>query len=412
MKAFYLISVRLYVLIIYVAAVFNSKAAEMIKGRKGWRNDLKNQIEENAKYIWFHCASLGEFEQARPLIEKVKNERSDYKVILSFFSPSGYNVRKNYSFADIVCYLPFDNKKNARDFVSIVNPKLAVFIKYEFWYYYINRLSSRQVPVYLISAVFRESQIFFKKYAGFYRNILSMYEKIFLQDENSAGILKQYEINNYLITGDTRTDRVIEVAREEYENTQLKTFSENCFTIVAGSTWPSDEKILAEYINNTTDKIKMIIAPHEVNSKGLSNLEGMLKVGYCRLSGSDRYRLEEIKVIIIDSIGILSKIYRFGQLAYVGGGFGKGIHNILEAAVYGIPVIFGPNHTRFNEANDLIKLGLAFNITGYQDFNQQIDKIFNNSSLQTNIKTNLKEYFEISKGSSDRIFQHIAKKMH
>jgi len=410
MKVLYFISVKLYVIAINIAALFKPKAAKMIAGRKNWRTKIKAKIDSQEKYVWVHCASLGEFEQARPLIEKIKNNLTVYKIFLSFFSPSGYEIQKNYKYADAVVYLPFDSKKNAKDFILTLKPAIAIFVKYEFWYYYINELKKQKIPTYLVSAVFRESHVFFKKYASFYRGILTMYETIFVQDEKSAKILKKHGINNFEITGDTRIDRVIEIAEQYYSNSFIEKFLDNKFIIVAGSTWPADEKIICEFINNNSTNYKLIIAPHEVHEDNLNRLEKELTVKSCRLSESETQNAKDVSVVIIDSIGILSKIYRYGHIAYVGGGFGKGIHNILEAAVYRIPVIFGPNHTKFIEANNLIEYDSAFYIKNSNDFYNILKRIMKNPDEKNRIDNQLKRYFDFSAGSSNRIFSRLSQK--
>ncbi|MDR2011365.1 MAG: 3-deoxy-D-manno-octulosonic acid transferase [Bacteroidales bacterium] len=378
----------------------------MISGRKSWREDLKKSIKKNQKYIWIHCASLGEFEQGRPLIEKYKSEKPEYKIILTFFSPSGYEVRKNYEKADIICYLPFDTKKNAKDFINIINPEFAVFVKYEFWYYMIEELNKSKIPFFLISGIFRKNQIFFKPYGKFYLKALKHFSFIFLQDKNSENILNEFGIPNTLVCGDTRIDRVVQIAGEKYDNTIFENFSADSVVIVCGSTWPEDEKIISELINTSGNSYKFIIAPHEVDEKHILNIENSIRNTSLRYS-SIKDNAVNTNVIIIDSIGLLSKLYRYGTIAYIGGGFGKGIHNILEAAVYEIPVIFGPNYKKFKEAIDLTELKSAFCISSFSELQNTINKLVKDESLYKEIQTNIKKYITNSYGATQQIFDKI-----
>lgn len=380
----------------------------MIAGRKNWREELKSKVNKGDKYIWFHCASLGEFEQGRPLIEKYKKENPDniYKVVLSFFSPSGYDIRKNYEYADIVCYLPFDTKKNAHDFVEIINPEFAVFVKYEFWYHMIKELETKSIPSFLISGIFRKDQVFFKKLGKSYLKCIKSFKYLFIQDKISAEILNNHGIKNTLVCGDTRTDRVVQIAKEEYRNTFLESFSEHKPTLVCGSTWPEDEKLLFDLINTTTD-FNYIIAPHEIHEKHLSFIEQNITKSYCRLSNSDNINSKEVNVIIVDSIGLLSKIYRYGEIAFIGGGFGKGIHNTLEAVAYEIPVLFGPNYKNFKEAVDLVEIEAAFVVENTEKLHSITKKLINHSNIATKSQYSAKQYIQHSFGATQQIFDKM-----
>ncbi len=407
MLLFYNLSTRIYFASVRIAALFNSKAKKMIDGRKNWRKDLSLQIDSTAKYVWIHCASLGEFEQGRPLIEKIKEENPDnYKIILTFFSPSGYDVRKDYKFADIVCYLPFDTSGNAVEFVNIVKPVYAVFVKYEIWYHMLSVLHKNKIPVFLISGIFRAKQIFFKWYGKSYRKALTFFTEIFLQDAASAEILRNAGIIKTDVCGDTRTDRVISIANESYENALLNNFSAGKKCIVCGSTWPADEELIAEFINNCSDEYRFIIAPHEIHERHLKFLEGIIKSKSERLSEISKTN-PDTRVIIVDSIGILSKIYRYGQLAYIGGGFGKGIHNVLEAAVYEIPVIFGPNYKKFREACDLVNKSTAFSINSSDELISIINDLYSNHEKILDIKNITNKYISASLGATQNIFNKI-----
>ncbi len=407
MLLFYNLSTRLYFTSVRIATLFNSKAKKMIEGRRAWKNELNCRIDKSAKYIWVHCASLGEFEQGRPLIEEIKqNNPNNYKIILTFFSPSGYEIRKNYELADNVCYLPFDTKKNAIDFVKIVNPVYAVFVKYEIWYHMLSELFRNNIPVFLVSGIFRKNQIFFKYYGKSYRKALSFFKEIFLQDKESQEILKNVGITNTDVCGDTRTDRVISIANGKYENNILEKFSANKKCMVCGSTWPADEKLLCDLINNSTDDFRFIIAPHEITERHLKSIELMLNVKTDRLSKIDGFTTD-LKVIIVDSIGILSKIYRYAQIAYIGGGFGQGIHNILEASVYEIPVAFGPNYKKFREACDLVKINAAFSINTIDELKSIVNNVYSDSQYYKKIQEATKHYITASFGATQHIFNKM-----
>lgn len=410
MQLFYIIFTRLYFFGIRLASIFNPKAEAIIKGHKNWRKNLINLIDKNENYIWVHCASLGEFEQGRPLIEKFKSDplTQNYKILLSFFSPSGYEIRKNYDQVDIVCYLPFDTNRNANDFIKIVNPVFAVFVKYEFWHFYLTELKNRTIPTYIISAIFRKNQMFFKSYGGFFLKSLKSFKHIFVQDDNSKNLLLSKNITNVDVCGDTRIDRVVKIASENYENQFIADFTRNKFTIVCGSTWPDDERLLAEFINKSSDEYKFIIAPHEIDQKHLDTIQQWINVPTILLSEIENKNPSDYKLVIVNSIGLLSKLYRFGNMAYIGGGFGKGLHNILEAAVYEIPVVFGPNYQKFKEAVDLVKLNASFSIKTQNELSNIIIGVFDGHIFDVDAKIKAKQYISHSSGST----QHIFTKMH
>lgn len=408
---FYKIITRTYFLAIKLAAVFSEKAAKMIKGRRNLFTLLRQNIDENSQYIWFHCASLGEFEQGRPLIEEIKkkieSETLNYKILVTFFSPSGYEIRKNYKYADYVSYIPFDTPSNAKKFIDIVNPVAAIFVKYEIWHYFLKEIKNRNIPAYLISAIFRENQIFFKFYGKFYLQTLKNFKTIFVQNELSEELLKKHGINNTLVAGDTRIDRVIDVSRETYNNKILEKYCTGKKCLVFGSTWRADEKFILEFINKHKDEFSYIIAPHEVNEENILFLEKNIKLATGRLSKLNT--VENLPdVIIIDSIGILSKVYRYASLAYVGGGFGKGIHNVLEPAVYGIPVVFGPNHKKFFEAIQLLELGVAFSFNSYLELENIINNTIYDSQKLLNISNFSKMYFSQNAQSTLKILNKIS----
>jgi 3-deoxy-D-manno-octulosonic-acid transferase len=366
-----------YSLLIRGVAFFKPKARQFVSGRKNWRKNLASRIDTNASYIWVHCASLGEFEQGRPLIEEIRKRFPQYRILLTFFSPSGYEIRKNYDQADIIMYMPLDTPRNAKDFIRITKPHKAFFIKYEYWYFFISELKRQNIPLYIISAIFRETQPFFKNnlQGRWYKKILRMPEHFFVQDEKSARLLESAGISNYTVSGDTRFDRVAAIAKAAKDIPLVEKFSSGKPLLIAGSTWKPDEELLAEYINS--HELKMVIAPHEVTPANLNQLEQLLKKPFIRFSKASQANPEEYQVLIIDSVGMLSSLYRYGSIAYIGGGFGVGIHNILEAAVFGLPVIFGPRYEKFREAVELKKEGGAFSVHNYQQVKEVIDGLLN-----------------------------------
>ena len=404
----YKTAIFLYLLIAHIVSPFNKKARLFVKGRKNWRKKLAEKVNKNERYIWFHCASLGEFEQGRPLIEEIKKQFPESKIALTFFSPSGYEIRKNYDLADIVAYLPLDTKRNARDFISLLNPEKVFFVKYEFWYFYISELKKREIPLFVISAIFRKNQQFFKNtpWGKLYRTILFQFEHIFVQDETSAQLLKSVGVTNYTVSGDTRFDRVATIVRNSKNMPIVEKFRGNAPLLVAGSTWKPDEELLSEYINNNKHA-KFIIAPHEVSETNINRLLKMLKVPAIRFSQIENAEPAHFKVLVIDSIGLLSSLYRYGNVAYIGGGFGVGIHNILEAATFGLPVIFGPNYSKFKEALDLIALGGAFSISDFNQLETITDALlFDNETRKKASETCLK-YVAENVGSTTLIIKKL-----
>lgn len=382
MQLFYNLGIAVFRLGARLWALFNERAALLVKGRSSVWKQL-NAIDLSGPVIWVHCASLGEFEQGRPLIEAIRDAKPDYKIVLSFFSPSGYEVRKNYNKADAVVYLPADTRRNARRFVQLIHPEKVFFIKYEYWFHYFKTLSEAGIPLYSVSSIFRPSQIFFKWYGGWFRRILSHVTQFYVQDETSSKLLNSIGIHNHVVAGDTRFDRVAAIAKHADDLPVVAEFSHGAKVLVAGSSWPPDESILADYINNAPANVKFIIAPHEVHEGHISELIQKFKVPVCRYSQLNDTIPTKARVLIIDTIGVLSAIYRYGSVAYIGGGFGKGIHNTLEAATYGIPVIFGPNHQKFKEAMDLIAAGGGFNINTRDDFDKIMSKLWNNDPAKS-----------------------------
>ncbi len=375
MNLLYNIGITCYIAALKLAArCGHRKARQMEEGRKHWCCRLREQREQGARYIWFHAASLGEFEQGRPLMEHLRLHHPEYKILLTFFSPSGYEVRKNYAGADIICYLPYDFPETMRRFLDIARPEKAFFIKYEFWGNALAELHRRNIPTYLISGIFRPHQCFFRWYGGFMRSILRHFTHFYVQDEESCRLLQGIGCDNVTVSGDTRFDRVLAIREQAKVLSWAEQFvcGHRGNVIVAGSTWPKDEEILLDHFNRHPE-LKLIIAPHEIHEEHIAGIMERLKRPYMRYSALDEARLQEVDCLIIDAIGFLSSIYRYGDLAYVGGGFGVGIHNTLEASVYGIPVAFGPNHQAFREALGLIAVGGAFPICDLKDWEKLME---------------------------------------
>jgi len=361
MTLLYNIFVFFYFIAINIASLFNDKAKQWVDGRKDIFSRIINEELSNKQIIWVHCASLGEFEQGRPIIEELRTAYPDYKIFLTFFSPSGYEVRKDYKLADYVYYLPIDTVKNAKRFIEIVNPKLVIFVKYEFWYNYIDVLYRRKIPLIFVSVIFRPSQHFFKPWGKWYANQLNKISYLFVQNEESAQLLDRINIHHAEVSGDTRFDRVVQLPKEEVSFPIIVDFKGNSKLLMAGSTWQPDEKILLELLNDSKAEFKLVIAPHLINKEHIEDIlkrfEKYNPIQYSKVSTMD---FDNNKVLIIDSIGMLSYLYRYANIAYIGGGFGVGIHNLLEASTYGIPVLYGPNHKRFREAIELQDNGGGF----------------------------------------------------
>lgn len=364
MQLLYNLGIRLYSLLLRLIAPFHPKAKLWVEGRRGIFERLEQTVEKGSEPIWFHFASLGEFEQGRSVMEAIKEKYPTEKILITFFSPSGYEIRKHTPLADYVFYLPADTPKNVRQFMDIVKPKMAIFTKYEYWYYYFKALHSRKTPLLMISAIFREEQIFFKWYGGFFRKILKHVTFFFTQDADSVLWLKSIGITKAGLAGDTRFDRVVQLPKQRRSLPEVDKFlAGSKEVLVAGSTWLPDEKLLAALsVKHAT--LKIVLAPHEIHETHLTEIAGLFPTALF-FSKFESYRTKEIleaNVLVIDNIGMLSSLYGYGQLAYIGGGFGVGIHNTLEAATYGVPVIFGPKYSKFKEAIQLLELGAAFSI--------------------------------------------------
>lgn len=428
----YNIVIFLYSLGVAIASLFNEKVRKMWRGEREAVRTLKEKVDPQAQYVWFHAASLGEFEQGRPLMERLRRDHPEYKILLTFFSPSGYEVRKNYEDADIVCYLPLDTIGNARRFLRAVRPVMAFFIKYEFWYNYLHILKHRGVPVYSVSSIFRPNQVFFRWYGRQYSRVLKCFTRFFVQNEQSRELLKTIGITNVDVVGDTRFDRVLQIkeAAQKLERVEwfrqyniaddpdddlvfaYAGFTPPAGVFVAGSSWPPDEEIFIRYFREKQlfgyGKWKMIIAPHVIDEEHLQlieqKLDGFKVVRYTRY---DCNAFEAADVLVVDCFGLLSSIYRFATVCYVGGGFGVGIHNVVEAAVWGKPVFFGPNNQRFMEAQELKNCGGGIEIGSYDDFARQMDDFAANPQAIASRGKIAAECVSRRSGATDRIFSHL-----
>lgn len=382
----YELFIILYNIGVWVASFFSKKVRTMWKGEHRTFRVLREKIDPNAMYIWFHAASLGEFEQGRPIMEAIRREHPGYKILLTFFSPSGYEVRKNYDGADVVVYLPIDTKRNARRFLRLTNPVMAFFIKYEFWSNYLHMLKERHVPTFSVSSIFRPNQIFFRAYGKGYGKVLDCFTHFFVQNEESRQLLKSIGIDCVSVTGDTRFDRVLQIrdagkSLPIVENFVGGTAEERPHVFIAGSSWPPDEDIFIRYFNEHRDW-KLIIAPHVIGDDHMKQILGKLERKTVRYTEATTENVVGAECLIIDCFGLLSSIYRYADVTYVGGGFGVGIHNVLEAAVWGKPVIFGPNNKNFQEAQGLLKAGGGFEITSYDDFVGVMRKLADDKALE------------------------------
>lgn len=407
MTPFYDFAIHLYSLGVKIASLRHEKARKIIDGQAVTMQRLKKELSPEGGYIWIHAASLGEFEQGRPLIEMIRRNHPDAKILLTFFSPSGYEVRHNFPLVDAVVYLPFDTKKNVRQFLDTVKPRMAIFVKYEFWGNYLNELKLRGIPTYIISAIFSKSQPFFKPWRGEFRKMLTYFTHIYVQDEGSRELLAGIGIKNVTVAGDTRFDRVTDIMESCVEIPQAAALTRDAsLTIVAGSTWPPDESYLLPCFN-AHPGMKLIIAPHEVNEERIAAIESQLNRPSCRLSTATPEEAAKCDCIIVDCYGKLSSAYRYGNIAYIGGGFGVGIHNLNEAAVYDIPVIFGPHYHKFKEARDLIKCKGGFSFSNKEEFDAIIEPIVNDKKLREQYGKNAGNYIKENLGATRIIYADI-----
>ncbi len=408
MEVIYDISVFVYHLAILMLSPFSLKARRYRQGRKDWMQKLMSSLEGRERLVWFHCASLGEFEQGRPLIEAIKKDFPQYQIILTFFSPSGFEVRKNYPLADVVFYLPSDTRQNAAFFIQTVRPELVFFVKYEFWYHTISELKREGVPLYLVSGIFRKEQPFFSgmPWGRWFRKMLFSFTHLFVQDQRSADLLKKIGIERCTVTGDTRFDRVAAIAKSAQPFPIVDKFAAGVQVLVAGSTWKPDEEILVPFIENNDD-IRYIIVPHEVSPENINRIVRMLKKPALLFSQATEENITGNDILIVDSVGILSSLYQYGTFAYIGGGFGAGIHNILEAATFGLPVLFGPNYQKFREACQLVELGAAFPVGSSGSLHQALLRLIHDQELLHKASETAKEYVKTNQGATRLIMDSV-----
>lgn len=392
-----------------IVALFSPKTALFVKGRKDVFKTLEAKIQANDKSIWFHAASLGEYEQGLPVIEKIKEKFPSHKIIVTFFSPSGYEVRKNNTVADCTVYLPLDTQKNAKQFIELANPELVFFIKYEYWPNYLNELKKRNIKTYLISGILRENQAFFKWYGGFYRKALNAFDFFFVQNESSKQLLQSLGHQNVLVSGDTRFDRVSTILEKDNTLDFIAEFKNNKTTVVVGSSWPKDEEIITQYINEySNENVKFIIAPHNIKAEQIAKLKEQITKPTVLFSEKENQSLSDQQVFIIDTIGILTKIYSYADIAYVGGGFGNpGVHNILEPATFGIPIVIGPNYSHFAEATALVKLEGCVSIENNKDLLETFDDLIYKPEIRFQKGAICRQFVQQNKGATAIILNHL-----
>lgn len=402
----YNIVIYIYLIGVVIASLFSKKVRNMWRGERQAIGIIKEKMDPNAQYVWFHAASLGEFEQGRPLMEQLKREHPEYKILLTFFSPSGYEVRKNYEGADIITYLPLDTIMNARRFLRTIRPVMAFFIKYEFWYNYLHILKYRKVPVYSVSSIFRPEQVFFKWYGRNYGRVLHCFTHFFVQNEISQQLLAKIGINEVTVVGDTRFDRVLQIKEAAKQLPVVEAFTDGHRTFVAGSSWQPDEEIFIPWFNAHKDW-KLIIAPHVIGEDHLQQILSKIEGKAVRYTQASAEEVRDAQVLIIDCFGLLSSIYHYGEVAYVGGGFGVGIHNLPEAAVWGVPVIFGPNNQRFQEAQQLKACGGGLEIDGAADFQRIMDRFDANPQQVEADGKKAGDYVKGKAGATDKVLHSV-----
>lgn len=406
----YNIGIYIFAFIVKLASFRLLKAKQMTDGRKDIFKRLKEQLDSNSEIVWFHSSSLGEFEQGRPVIEEYKRCYPHKKLLLTFFSPSGYEVRKNYDGVDYIFYLPYDTKSDVKRFLDIVKPTEVYFIKYEFWINYMSEIKRRGIKFYIFSSIFNPKQLFFKWYGGFYRKTLLAFTHIFVQDENSKTLLNGIGLDNVTVAGDTRFDRVYEITKESKELPIIASFKGDSSCFICGSSWEADDEIVCNLIRLKRDKIKFIIAPHELGKQKILSLQSTLNSeGFktALYTESNEESVVDVEVLIINCIGILSSIYKYGDASMIGGGFGVGIHNTLEAATFGLPLIFGENYQKFKEAIDLVSIGVATPIKGSEDAEKWFDEFFQNSQLREELSKKASDYVSSKIGATKIILEQV-----
>ncbi|MDP2087971.1 MAG: glycosyltransferase N-terminal domain-containing protein [Flavobacteriaceae bacterium] len=407
MSILYNLFINCVSVLLKLIAPFHPKLKLSVNGHRQTSTILKEKIKPQDRVIWFHCASLGEFEQGRPVIEKAKQLYPAHKIVISFFSPSGYEIRKNYELADAVVYLPFDTNKKVQEFIELMHPEIAVFVKYEFWPNLLNQLNKKNIPTILISGIFRKNQLFFKIYGSWMRNKLCLFSHFFVQDKNSKELLNSIGFDKVTLSGDTRFDRVFEIVNQNNTLDFLENFKDHKYTLVAGSTWPDDEKLLVDYINNqsTLDE-KFIIAPHHINATAIQKLQKDILTKSVLFSNYQQNELKNAQVFIVDTIGILTKVYSYADVAYVGGGFTNGIHNILEPATFGVPIVIGPKHQKFKEAIDLLNLNGCLAVCNKNEFDKTFLEL-RNSKIRKEMGQKASNYIKSNIGATDLIIGYM-----
>lgn len=403
MSFLYHILIHLYSIAVSVFSLFNNKAKLWVDGRKDILQKIQSTINPSDEISWFHCASLGEYEQAKPVIEKLKHQYPKFKILVTFFSPSGYEIRKNDSLIDYVFYLPIDTKSNAKQFIEIIKPKMVFFVKYEFWFNYINQLNKNNIPTYLISGVFRENQLFFKWYGKWYKKVLNGFTHFFVQNSDSEKLLIANNFTNVTFSGDTRFDRVYENSLHPKHLPLISQFKNNNILIIGGSTWQPEEEILADYIKSNPNQ-KLIIAPHDISEKHITQIENLFNQNTLRYSKANESNIQSTTILIIDNIGLLANIYQYADIAFIGGGFSGALHNILEPASFGNVVLFGKKHQKYHEANDLISANGGFSIQNSTEFKNKIEFILSNLNQY---KINSKNFILENRGATEKIFNKL-----
>lgn len=408
MKTLYNIAMGCYRLGVALAAPWNTKAKLWRDGRKNLFDRMRESIDPSAPTIWVHVASLGEFEQGRPIIEKIKAERPEYKILLTFFSPSGYEIRKNYPGADYIFYLPLDTPSNAREFLDIVKPQMAVFVKYEYWINLLAELKNRNIPTYIVSAIFRRDSIFFRSTGAMWREALKSFELLFVQDDNSKSLLAELGHENVVVAGDTRFDRVAQIAAAAKRIDLIEQFKGDSRLFVAGSSWGPDEELIVR-LANENPTIKFIVAPHEMEQARMAKIEQSAVGGAVRYTNIDG-DISDKQILILDTMGMLSSVYGYADFSYIGGGFGVGIHNTLEAATFGLPIAFGPNYQKFKEARDMIALGGATSVSNYEELERWFAPLRDDSEHLAAVSQISKDYTARNQGTTDKFFDMVFKR--
>ncbi len=403
MRFIYNFGLIIYLLILRLASSKNPKARKWLDGRKDLLKRIKTEKKFEGKSVWVHCASLGEFEQGRPLIEEIKRRYPQKKIILTFFSPSGYEVQKDYEQAEYVCYMPLDSKRNVKKFIKLIDPEVVFFIKYEYWFNYLRLLKKKSIPVYFVSSIFRLDQLFFKWYGGWYRKMLKMPTHFFIQNQESADLLEKLKVTNYTITGDTRFDRVARIFDSVRPLPIIEQFLDFNKAIIAGSSWKAEEALLMQYLR-INPSLKIIIAPHEVGEESISRIKKQFgeknTVCYSKATPSS---MVGCKVMIIDCYGLLTSLYQYGMISIVGGGFGVGIHNVLEPAAFGMPIIFGPNYEKFREAKELVEIHCAFPVNNIEEFNTLLTHLLKDKNVVNTISQKAAIYVRDNVGATTKI---------